>query len=501
MRHAVGPRRGTGDRPRGARRPGAAQAAAARPARRRGAGRPDGQVRRADSRHRAPRPRRAGLPPAPGAAPGPGPAAPPALAAPAPPVDALPAVARFRALLGAGTGLSYRAAEPIDPATGSVRLLGATLAREGGKAEIETLTLDGLAEARIGAASAREVTLTLGDTTARIARLELRGLAAPGGTPEALALDQLRLEILTVEGDASFAIAEAVLEDYAAGRPGRLTLAGIDALLPQAGLVDRVRVGRVALRGLDLPGSLSAMGSQTTPPRASAGYAMEIESLLGSLAGQPVGGFGSLRLQGDPPAGEIETGRLALRDLRVEPSPPLEDWLRRLGYPALLADLTAESRYDRARGRLELGSLSLAGREMGVLGLSLALEGVTPEAAEAQDWEQLRLAGLALRLLDQSLLGRVARDAARQGRTTEAQVREGWARQAAAMLGAGPRGPAPGGIGPILVALQRFLRGEAKEVEVTARPPQPVALGELPAALMGGAAAVQRVLGLGAVAR
>jgi hypothetical protein len=138
---------------------------------------------------------------------------------------------------------------------------------------------------------------------------------------------------------------------------------------------------------------------------------------------------------------------------------------------------------------------------MGVLGLSLALEGVTPEAAEAQDWEQLKLAGLGLRFLDQSLLGRVARDAARQGRTTEAQVREGWARQAAAMLGAGPAGRTPASIGPIVTALQRFLRGEAKEVEITARPPQPVALGELPVALMGGAAAVQRVLGLGAVAR
>ena len=257
------------------------------------------------------------------------------------------------------------------------------------------------------------MTLTTGDTTARIARLELRGLAAPGGTAESLVLDQLRLETLTVEGDASFAIAEVALEDYAAGKPGRLTLAGIDLLLPEAVVVDRVRVGRVALRGLDLPGSLSAMGSQTTPPRASEGYAAEVESVLGTLAGQAVGGFGALRLQGDPPAGEIETGRLALRDLRIEPSPPLEEWLRRFGYPALLADLTAESRYDRARGRFELGSLSLAGREMGVLGLSLALEGVTPEAAEAQDWEGLKLAGLALRILDQSLLGRAARDAAR----------------------------------------------------------------------------------------
>ena len=150
---------------------------------------------------------------------------------------------------------------------------------------------------------------------------------------------------------------------------------------------------------------------------------------VGALAGQAVGSFGTLRIQGDPPAGDIETGRLALRDLRIEPSPPLEEWLRRFGYPALLADLTAESRYDRARGRLELGSLSLAGREMGVLGLSLALEGVTPEAAEAQDWEQLKLAGLALRFLDQSLSA--GRRATRRGGPDDG--------------GAGARGMGPAG--------------------------------------------------------
>ncbi|WP_206664797.1 hypothetical protein, partial [Dankookia rubra] len=65
----------------------------------------------------------------------------------------------------------------------------------------------------------------------------------------------------------------------------------------------------------------------------------------------------------------------------------------------------------------------------------------------------------------------------------------------------GGAGAPSGGIGPIVAALQRFLRGEAKEVEITARPPQPVAFGELPAALLGGAPAAQRVLGLGAAAR
>ena len=76
------------------------------------------------------------------------------------------------------------------------------------------------------------------------------------------------------------------------------------------------------------------------------------------------------------------------------------------------------------------------------------------------------------------------------------------------MGGAGRRGagrraePRAGpGMAPVAAALQRFLRGEAKEVEITAAPPQPLPLGQLPLALLGGMAALQRQLGLTAAAR
>ncbi|MFZ4410967.1 MAG: hypothetical protein ACOYOH_26730, partial [Paracraurococcus sp.] len=84
------------------------------------------------------------------------------------------------------------------------------------------------------------------------------------------------------------------------------------------------------------------------------------------------------------------------------------------------------------------------------------------------------------------------------------------AAQAAAALGAGPARPARPAPGapraapaepPLAAALPRFLRGEAREVEITAAPPQPLPLGQLPLALMGGTAALQRMLGLGAVAK
>ncbi|MBK1662752.1 hypothetical protein, partial [Paracraurococcus ruber] len=365
-----------------------------------------------------------------------------------PPADELPAVARFRALLGADVALAYRSAAPIDPATGSVRLLGATMARGGSTTAVEELTLDGMGEDRIAAASARDITVTGADASVtRMARLELRGLAAPRGAPaEALALDSLRIEALTTEGDPQVAIAEIAIEDYGAGRPGRVTVAGIDVLAPQLGLVDRVRIGRVALRGLDLAATIGAMGTQSAPPRATAAWALEVEEVAATAGDAPAGSLGALRLQGDAPGSGPETGRVALRELRLEPFPGLADWLQRFGYPALVADLTAETRYDRAAGRLEIGSLSLAGREMGVLGLSLTLDGVTPEAAESQDWEQLRLVALSLRYLDQSLYGRAVRDEARRRRLTEARIREQWSSQAAAALtqpGGGP-GSGPG---------------------------------------------------------
>ncbi|MDO9713538.1 hypothetical protein [Paracraurococcus lichenis] len=416
-----------------------------------------------------------------------------------PPVDELPAVARFRALLGHAATLTYRAAEPIDPATGSVRLLGVVLAREGGKAAIEELTLDGLGEDRIGAASAREVTVTGGDGVLRIARLDLRGLAAPGQAPQALMLDSLRLETLTLEGDMPVALAEAVLEDVGRGRPARASLSGLDLLLQEPGMTGRLRIGRVGLRGIDLGDLVDAMDPPPGAPLAEARHPVLLELEQASVAteGREVGSLGTLRLEAQPTTNGVDAGRLALRDLRIEPVPPIEDWLRRFGYPALLGDLTGEVRFDRTRQRLDLVSLALAGREMGVLGLSFALEGVTPEAMEQQDWEALRLAGVTLRYLDQSLYGRALRDQARRLRQPEQRLREQWAGQAAAALGAGSgRAPAP-----VAAALQRFLRGEAKEVEISARPPQPLPLGQVPAAFLGGPAEMQRVLGLGAVAR
>ena len=256
-------------------------------------------------------------------------------------------------------------------------------------------------------------------------------------------------------------------------------------------------VARAALRGMDLAAGLSALVASEAPPRPQGGYGLEVEGVLVREGGRPLGGFGALRVSGEvPAAGGPETGSLALRDLRIEPFPGFAEWLRRFGYEAVTADLSAESRYDRAAGRVELTSLSLAGREIGALGLALVLDGVTPKAAERGDPSAMRLVSAALRYVDQSLYGRFVRQQARETRAPEAQVRNGLAETADAALASLGKEP---GVDAVRAAVGRFLRGEAREVEITARPAAPLAFTEFgpgpPDAAMLGR------LGLGASAR
>jgi hypothetical protein len=459
-----------------------------------------------------------GLPPAAGSAP------PPALAAPGdPPPDAGPPAAadehetvrRLRALLGPDTRLSYAATEVVDPARGAVRLREVVLRRPDGRsAAIAELTLDGLRDdGGVAEATARGVALQVeGGPATTVERVRLAGLAVrrpgPGEDlrPDMLGLDTLRIEGLSVAGPTPVAIASLLLEDYGVGRAGRLSLEGLEVRGvggAGGGVVDRVSLGRVALRGLDLAASLAALVAKDTPPRPAGAYALEAEDLaLGGPGGRRIATLAGLRALGDQPgAGGIgpETGRFALRELRIEPFPGLDDWLRRFGYAAITADLTAESRFDRATGRLELSPLSLAARDIGALALTMALDGVTADAKGAEAMQNARLVSLSLRYLDQSLYARFVRQQAAQARQPEARVREQMAAQAAGALSA--TGKDAEAMAGIRAAVQRFLRGEAREIEIAARPPEPVALGDMAAAGAGGPAGAVRMLGLTATAR
>jgi hypothetical protein len=430
-------------------------------------------------------------------APGPGDkfdAAPPAVA------GEPPALAQFRALIGPGVVLTYRSAEQAGEI---LRLTGATLRRPDGELAAAELTLDRLRPDGIAAFTARDATVTgVGSAALAIGRIELRDLAVtlpdpgsdPGETPrpEQVSLGFLRLEAVTLEGDHPMVLNEVVVEDYRPGQPGRASLAGLDVLMPEAGVLDRLRIGRITLSGLDFPATVAALTDEATPPRPPTNYALAVEEVRLTQGDQPIGSLGALRVMGVPDAGGIDTGRVTLEALRLEPFPAVAKWLERLDYAALTGDFSAETRFDAAAGRLELVGLLFGVRDAAALGLSVTLDGVTTEAAEAMDFDDTKLVDFALRYLDQSLLRRLAAAEAGTTRRTERQIRDGWAGQAAGALGGG---------GPVLAAVQRLLRGQAQQLDIIARPPEPVPVGELPGLALGGAAAAQRRLGVTATAR
>jgi hypothetical protein len=409
-------------------------------------------------------------------------------------------VARLRALLGPETALTYRSAESIDPARGSVRLLGVAMDGRGRRATMEELTLDGLRDDGVAEATARTVAVQDAKGGATIARLRLAGLSVqrppPGAEfrPDMARLDALRIEDMRFTGENDATVAELSVEDYGAGRTGRVSLSGFDMRVPRS--ANRVVLARAALRGVDLAAGLAALVASEAPPRAQGSFGLEAEGLSVRGGNRPLGGFGTLRVSAEVPASGPETGSLALRDLRIEPFPGFAEWLRRFGYEAVTADLSAESRYDRASGRVELTSLSLSGREIGALGLSMVLDGVTAKAAERADPKDMRLVSAALRYVDQSLYGRYVRQQARESRVPEDQVRRQGADSAEMALGMLGRGP---GVDAVRAAVGRFLRGQAREVEITARPPAPVALSEFGAGPPD--PALLERLGLGASAR
>jgi hypothetical protein len=443
--------------------------------------------------------------PPPGGAPAPpeapSPTPPPAAAVPA---DEPAAVKRLRALIGPETTLTYRTAESLDPAKGSVRLLDVAMEGRGRRVGMDELTLDGLRDDGVGEATARGFTLRdVGNDqrgTMAVARLRLAGLALqrppPGAEfrPDMLRLDALRMEGVRATGEYPAAAADFAVEDYGAGRPGRVSLSGFEAREPRSG--NRVTVARAALRGLDLAAAVSAAATSQAPPRAQGSYAFEVEDLAVRDGTRPLGGFGTLRVTAEVPARGPETGSLALRDLRIEPFPGFAEWLRRFGYDAVTADLSAESRYDRDAKRAELTSLSLSGRDIGAIGLAIALDGVTAQSAEAGDAKDMRLVSSMLRYVDQSLYGRFVRQQAREKRVSEAQVRQEQAQGAEMMIGFLGRGP---GVDAVRAAVGRFLRGDAREVEITVRPPVPLAFDEFGAGPPD--AALLGRLGLGATAR
>lgn len=447
---------------------------------------------------------------APGGKPGTPPAA-QAPAAPAPqalapqviPPNEPAAITRLRGLLGQDVRLTYGRAESLDAGGEQVRMSAVVLERPGSRATAEDVTLNGLRQDGVAEALIRGFATEESGTQVRIASIRLGGLTVPrdpsGAPPEP---DKVRLEALRVEGvettgATAMRLASASVENWIAGQPSRLALEGLEVGGIDGGILDALRLARVSVTGMDFGSTLAALMRQEAPPTLVGRTEIALDGLQFTDGGRPVGGLQELRIAADVKGTDGSgTGTVAFRGIRVEPLPMIADWLTRFGYQAVEGEITADTAYDGATGRVEIRDLSIAGREVGTLSFALTLDGLTQQQAQAGDFSTMRLISVGLRYADASLFRRFIAMQSAQTRTPEPQLRE----QFAAMAGGALTQPGAAALDPIRDAVQRFIRGQAQTVEVRANPPQPVTLQQLQGAPPSPADA-QRMFGITAEAR
>jgi len=431
---------------------------------------------------------------------------PPVATAPPPPPQPIPAnepagITALRQLLGSSQ-LSYATAEVVDAATGRARMTGVVIVDSGSRTTADEVIVEQAGREGVRYAQVRNLQAQNGNDRFAIAEMEVQNLVVrhpPGGgtpRPDGVDVERFTLRDGRLTGDVQVVLGSVLLEGWGQGRPTRIEVSGFEiGGPPRNAPFDRLRIGRMAMAGMDLAGAVAAaMAGRPATPSASEPF-LEAEDLAATMQGAPVATIASLGVRSRVDATGSGTGTVAIRDVRVLPVAGLADWMRRYGYPEIRAELTLDSRYDAESGRVEISSFRLAGQDIGTLTLSLLMDGLTQDAAMRQDYGKMRLFGMSLGWLDQSILQRAVRDMAQTMRTTEAALRDQWAGMASGMLA--QRGAQ--GLDGLRDAIVRYIRGQASEIVIRAAPPQPVPFSQLQG--VGSPAQAQQILGLTATAR
>lgn len=422
---------------------------------------------------------------------------------PPPPADEDPAIRRLRATFGPEVQMAYRSATVLDSNTGSFRLDGVTLRRPDAEATIEALSITGQRDDGVQRAELRNLVSTGRDAprvtvaAARLDGLTIRRPTTPEQriAPDAVTLDRFSLEGLRVEDSTTVTVAGLTVEDYGPGRQTRLRLENLGGQRQDGGGAgDAFALARLAVGGVDvatIATQLMAGGRpQPTPGRLEA----LAENFTLSERGRVLGGAESLRIESETDAQLAGTGRAALRGLRLDGVPQLQDFLTRLGYQALVGDITLEGGYQPQGGRMTLPSFVIAAPGFGSITLSMDMDGIDRDAPPETLMTRMRLLAMAIRYRDEGLLPRALRMQAAQQRVNESQLREQIIGMANAVIG----GPAAAALRE---PIERFVRGQAQELEISARPPQPVPLSALSGQPPRNAEEAQRRYGLTASAR
>jgi hypothetical protein len=416
--------------------------------------------------------------------------------------------------------LEIEAARIEDPAQGTVSL---------DRLALRELRPDGVASA---AASGFAFRGTQQDPqSASLGRIVLEAITLPVENGE-FAPQRFRAASILVQGaelrdptdGVTLALGEASLRDWTPGRLTRLAVQGLQLGAPASGYGQlAMSLARLEVSGVDAAGTLDAVlgGMQIPDPVAGTPQRLAMHGLEASWDSQPVFALGELVSEGALENG-IARGGMTAEGLRIAPPRGYADWLEMLGYQEIAGGLEMRGSVPRAGGRLEIAPIRISWEQAATLGIEAQVDGAppTPEAGSAMDptetamqFAAAQLAGLSLSLRDHGLLGRVLTVQARQQRMPEARLREQWAQMALAMPMPGAPPPArrgapqakgapqaaPDPMAPIRQAVADFIR-QPGTLEITVRPPKPIAFGEM--AAMGGdpAQAIAR-LGISVVAR
>ncbi|MBP0491899.1 hypothetical protein [Roseomonas indoligenes] len=176
------------------------------------------------------------------------------------------AIARLRTALGPDAQVEWRERQ-VDPVTGAARLAGVTVRQGPNRLTMEEVTLNGLAEDRVAAATASGVRLeeakrgdAPGPMVATLGRVTLAGLVLPPGAPgkpvdwSAAAIESGQAEGLRVEatGRGEAALGRLSVSGYAPGRLGEAVLEGLTFVDRSKGET-RMALGRARLAGAVVP--------------------------------------------------------------------------------------------------------------------------------------------------------------------------------------------------------------------------------------------------------
>ena len=406
------------------------------------------------------------------------------------------AVAQLRRLLGDEVQLAFdRAAE----VAGATVLTGVTLRRQNEVVRIVEARLEGLREDGITRLGLRGISVPGGDIPVTIEGMALEGLAIrrPAGgkvlAPEHVSADLLRIEGWRSEGPVPVRIGGVIVERFGGNRPGQANVTALEVRTPDMGVADRLSIARMGYAGLDAAELLGAIIAQRTPRRSPGQQSLEIEGVALTQGSVVVARLGALTLRGDITAGRPHTGGFAMRGLEVMPTPPLTDWMQRLGYARLGAEALLDASHDVAAQLLEVTRFSIELSDGGALGLTLRADQV-PEEMTATQAQSARLISARLRYEDRSLLQRWIRNQASQQGITEAALRQQLVQASAAAMPGQRFAEARG-------AMARFLSGDVRVLELTAQPRAPLRLSQISGKPQSGLEGWRDMLGLVLTAR